>query len=465
MTDKDDKKSSPSTLEKAAEKDGKDKQAAQDSTDAGKPASRATAAASASGTTTGTKSGTASGSNSGPNSSTSKPAAPKKPRRAARMAVGVLVVLLVVAGSYITWPLWGSAMPGWLQTALAPVMEAGRREGLDKSLKSFSDKIARLETSIVAIRSDLDSRPRYDPSRFLAADEAVAKSARRIKVLEEEMAVLRQGLAGASRSDALATLEKRLTDTESRVIDLAARPTGTATGDAAGAVKALDALRSQATSRMSVLEKDNVALRNVVAALDRRLGAIEKRPIIMPGSSHGNTLVLAVGQLREAARGPARFESALIAVTALAGKDSDFKEPIAILQNHAQKGVADLTELRLDFDRIAGSIAHEAFVPKGEGWVDKTLRSLARMVNIRRTGGDAAKRNDENGLVVRAELRLAAGDLAGAVKVLEGLSGNAAQIAAPWLAHARARIAVDAAIKSLFAEALRQTSDKGTPGG
>lgn len=455
MTDKDEKKPSSSTLEKAVEKDSKDR------TDNGKPASRATAAAAPA-------AGTAA-----PKPSAGAKAPPKPPGTGGsgkgggttRAALGVLILLVVLAGSYITWPLWGSSMPGWLQTALAPVMEAGRREGLDKSLKAFSDKIARLETSIVAIKSDLDSRPRYDPARFLAADEAVAKSARRIKTLEDEMTLLREGLAGASRSDALDVLAKRLSDTEARLIDLAAKPTATGSTGSTVAVKALDALRAQSTRRMSALEKDNVALRNVVAALDRRLGAIEKRPVIMPGSSHGNALVLAVGQLREAARGPARFGSALAAVSALAGKDDAFKAPIAALKPHAEKGVADLTELRLDFDRISGSIAHEAFVPKGEGWVDRTLRGLARMVNIRETGKSAAKRDDENGRVVRAELRLAAGDLAGAVAALEGLTGPAADIASTWLAHARARIAVDAAIQSIFAEALRQTSDKGTPGG
>lgn len=447
MTDTDDKKSAPSTLEKAAEKGTKASKASKDQADAAKPASRATTAAS----TSAIKSDTA--------------GTPKKGRGTARVAIGVLALLVILAGSYITWPLWGSTMPGWLQTALAPMMEAGRREGLDESLKAFSDKIATLETSIVAIRTELDSRPKYDPSRFLAADEAVAKSAQRIKILEDEMAVLRQGLAGASRADALDALAKRLSDTEARLIELAAQPSGTGAEGSTVAVQALDALRAQSTKRMSALEKDNVALRNVVAALDRRLGAIEKRPVIMPGSSHGNALVLAVGQLREAARGPARFGSALTAVTALAGKDGALQAPIAVLKRHAEKGVADLTELRLEFDRIAGGIAHEAFVPKGEGWVNRTLRGLARMVNIRQTGSDAAKRDDENGRVVRAELRLAAGDLPGAVAALEGLTGSAAEIAASWLAQARARIAVDAAIQSLFAEALRKTSDKGTPGG
>jgi hypothetical protein len=450
VTDTDDKKSSPSTLEKAAEKDSNGKPAGGNTTSgkaaSGKPTSKATAAAK-------------------PKSDTAAPKTPKKAGSAARGLVGALVLVLLLAGAYIFWPIWGSAMPGWLQTALAPVMEAGRRDGLDESLKDFSDKIAKLETSLVAISSDLESRPRYDPSRFLAADEAVAKSARRIKILEEEMEKLRQGLAGASRADALAALGKRLADTEARLIDLAAKPTSGETAASSGTAKALDALRAQSASRMSALEKDNVALRNVVAALDRRLGAIEKRPVIMPGSSHGNALLLAVGQLREAARGPARFESALTAVAALAGKDAEYAPAIAALTPHAKTGVADLTELRLDFDRIAGSIAHEAFVPKGEGWVDRTLRRIARMVNIRQTGTDAAKRDDENGLVVRAELRLAAGDLAGAVAALEGLSGSAANIAAAWLKHARARIAVDAAVQSLFAQALRHTQSKGAPGG
>ena len=34
--------------------------------------------------------------------------------------------------------------------------------------------------------------------------------------------------------------------------------------------------------------------------------------------------------------------------------------------------------------RIAGRIAHEAFVPQGDGWVDRTLQRLARVVTVRR---------------------------------------------------------------------------------
>ena len=186
-------------------------------------------------------------------------------------------------------------------------------------------------------------------------------------------------------------------------------------------------------------------------------------------TTRSNALVLAVGQLREAGRGTQPFAVALQAVEALADGQDDLVKPLAILKPHASTGVPDLVALRGHFDRIAGRIAHEAFVPKGEGWIDRTLGKVSRIFTFRRTGPDAASGDDENARVARAEIRLAAGDLASAVQILEGLQEPGLGYAAPWLTNARARLAVDTAIKALFSKALSKArgtgGDKGTPGG
>jgi hypothetical protein len=75
------------------------------------------------------------------------------------------------------------------------------------------------------------------------------------------------------------------------------------------------------------------------------------------------------------------------------------------------------------------------------------LRRLSDVVTVRPIG-------DVEGLgagavVARAEHRLQAGDLAGALTELDGLSGLAAEAAAAWRSDAEARLAADAALAAL----------------
>ena len=62
--------------------------------------------------------------------------------------------------------------------------------------------------------------------------------------------------------------------------------------------------------------------------------------------------------------------------------------------------------------------------------------------------------SDAGARVARAEVRLSQGDLAAAVTELEGLKGPAAATAGPWLADARARLAVDQVLSALQAAAV-----------
>lgn len=414
---------------------------------------------------------------------TEAPESPESPenearphRSAGRYVVGALVLLLVLAGAYISWPAWGPATPGWMQAALAPVMGAGRGGGgMDAKIAGLEAKIAPLETEISGLKADFAARPVVDPGRLLALDDLVRQHGEWLARLKTEIDTLKRGAGEGPGADQLAPLSQRLDAMEKQLAVLAARPAAAAAPDTAGvdaaaeAVKALDALRSRSGERMSVLERENSALRDVVAQLDKRVAAIEQKPAVPPGAARGNALLLAVGQLREAGRGTAPFDAALQAVEALAGTDEALLKPIAALKPFALTGAPDLIALRLRFNRISARIAHEAFIPKGDGWVDRTLGKLSRIFTFRRTGPGAAQGDDENGRVARAELRLAAGDLAEAVAILEGLKGPALGYAGPWLKEAHARLVVDASIKTLFSEALsragRPGEAKGTPGG
>jgi hypothetical protein len=396
-----------------------------------------------------------------PETKATSAAAANPPRRSLRpKIIGALSLLLLIAIAYISQPVW------------APVIGVGGDDGSSAQFARLVAKIEPLEKDISGLKAEFATRPVADPARLLALDDLVRRNGARLAALKTEIATLGQGTAGSVGEDDFAILSKRIAELETRLVTLAARPAGTATPNAAAtaaAVGALDVLRAQSSERMAALERDNVALRGIVALLDKRVGTIEQKPTAVSGTTRRNALVLAVGQLREAGRGTAPFAAALQAVEALADSQETLVKPIAALKPHAETGVPDLIALRLHFSRIAGRIAHESFVPKGEGWIDRTLGRVSRIFTFRRTGPNAASSDDENGRVARAELRLAAGDLETAVTILQGLKEPSLTYAGPWLKEARARLDVDGAIKILFSEALARaqaTGDgKGAPGG
>lgn len=440
------KPSMPSTLEKAVAKVSKERKADPKETEQEKAAAN------------GSKTSTF----------TPVPAAPKRsPFR--RRVIGGLSLVVFLAIAYLAWPLWGPMLPGSMQSSVAPILGQGPQTDVAEQIARFAAQIEPLEKEISGLKAEFANRSVADPARLLALDDLVRQNGERLAAFKTEIDTLRQSVGGANNTDAIASLSKRLDDLEVRLVTLTAQPEGASRPDATAAIAALDALRTESSERMSALERENTALRDIVALLDKRVGAIEQKPTSVPGTSRGNALVLAVGQLREAARGTAPFAVALQAVAGLADSQESLAAPLAVLKSHAKEGVPDLIALRVKFNQIAGRIAHETFVPKGEGWVDRTLGSLSRVFTFRRTGTEAATTDDENGRVARAELQLVGGDLAAAVSVMEGLVEPALGYAGPWLKEARARLQVDAAIKALFSEALamsRVPSDgKGPPGG
>jgi hypothetical protein len=85
------------------------------------------------------------------------------------------------------------------------------------------------------------------------------------------------------------------------------------------------------------------------------------------------------------------------------------------------------------------------------------------VISIRRTGADV-QGDSTDAVVARAEAKLDEDDLAGAITLLQGLSGAAADLASPWIHDAQHRAAVDAAESDLSRIAISRVST-GTPTG
>jgi hypothetical protein len=108
---------------------------------------------------------------------------------------------------------------------------------------------------------------------------------------------------------------------------------------------------------------------------------------------------------------------------------------------------------------MAPKLTVPAAAQSGGDWTD-LLRAKALSLVKMRPVGEAG----ESSPITRAERALARSDLAAAVAALDGMPGPAA----PWLASARARLAVDAAtaaVRSRIAERLAAESWAASGGG
>ena len=214
-------------------------------------------------------------------------------------------------------------------------------------------------------------------------------------------------------------------------------------------------------------------VRAELGLLAARLAAIERRLDGLPrvGPDGRLTLpqevgfVLAVTQLRDALRFPQPFTDELEAVTRLTGGDAELSAALAPLAGPAAQGIPTLTGLKTRFPEVARAVAVAGVAGESEGWLAGVKRRLSELVTVRPVGGDV-EGEDPAAVAARAEAKVAAGDLPGALAELSALSGDAAAAAEDWRAQAEARLAAETALRLLAVrviDRLAPTAESGLP--
>jgi hypothetical protein len=327
--------------------------------------------------------------------------------------VAALVMAVALGAAYLAWPDLMSRLAGDRQAADSAAPEA---------VEARADSMA----GDVAARLDgLGQRLAALGGRLTALEEAPPDEsdlAARVAALEERAA------AGAPPDDG---------------------------GGAAGLAERIEALERTAAdaaggAALSVLESKIERLVALAGDLDRRLAALEKRSAAAAGTRPA--MLLAVGQLRAALRGSGPFEAELDTLRAVAADDADVAVAVATLAARAAVGVPTVEVLRARFGAIAGPVVRAADAAEERSWLDQLLDPLAGLVTVRPVGDVPGASTDA--VVARAEARLKADDLAAAVAEVERLEGAPADLAADWLAAARARLAAERALAALEARAV-----------
>lgn len=314
-----------------------------------------------------------------------------------------LALLAVIAGGVFTWPEWKHLVaPAKLAQAPAETAPAA------------ADDIAELRAELAATRE-------------------------RVRALES-----RPTAAGGTVD--LAPLDTRLSQNEAAIRALQAQPQVPA--KLADEVEAL----GKAVAELKKSSADAAAVLRLADRLDKVEADLRD---LQARRSSAAALMLAVGQLREALAKAMPFDAELRAVKALAPQDADIAPALEALRPRAVSGIPGFATLASRFQAQAPEIVRAEVLPAGQSWWRDTLDRVATLVTIRREDGNAAG-DTTAAIVARAEARLAEGDLAGAVAEAGKLTGGPADIAAPWLADAQARLAADKAVSELSAHVVAQ---------
>ena len=321
--------------------------------------------------------------------------------------------------AYITWPKWNIDLPKRMLTVL------GLNEGKDEA-KILVSRVDKLAISIFELENFLDT----------INDELTKKSSKTTK----------------SITTATKQFDGRLKILEEKFVDFVRLKTPKKNDISAEN-------NNQSKEKFDFLSTENKKLQSLVKKLNIRLAALEARPVKFDGAAKSNALLLAIGQLREVMASSSSFQEPLQTVIALGRDINALKGPITILLEHAEKGVPEFAQLKISFGKIVAAVIRASNASKNHGWVDKALEKVKNLVTIRPIGPKAAERADLFGQVAGAELRMDAGDLKGAVKIVSALEEKIRKPAENWLALAKARLSVDLAISQLFAKALNLSKE------
>lgn len=325
---------------------------------------------------------------------------------------------------------------------LGTVLQTAADGGVTVDLAPLEDRLTALEATVAGLP---------DPTAAIASlreEIAAMQSPAGIDRAAVEALVADQlaGFSPVGVETAIATLQAEAAGRDARLADLEAR-LETVTTDLTAATEQMMAIGATLTD----LDQAVRAAGAETAAMAETLRGEIDRVTLSTGPTQA--FALAVSQLQEASRTGAPFPAAQATVQALAATDPALMTLVTPLAGPAADGVPTAASLASSFEATAAAIRQAVAENREGSWIDRSLSTVTSVVTIRRTSGEASG-DSLDAVLDRTADRLEVGNVAGAIEALDGLDGPAADAATGWLADARDRVALDAAVAALTQEAI-----------
>lgn len=159
---------------------------------------------------------------------------------------------------------------------------------------------------------------------------------------------------------------------------------------------------------------------------------------VAPEDMKAAAMLIGFAQMRNAlARDKASFDQDLALLSNIAAKDDPvLQEAIARLAPQAKSGVFTPQGLSKEFRGMAGDIVVSSLSGQNVSIEEKAKARLGQVFQVEKSGQQITGTETQIA-VAEAQKRLDAGDVGGAVQILQGLQGPAAQTAQPFLQQAQ----------------------------
>jgi hypothetical protein len=362
---------------------------------------------------------------------------------------GLLFVAVLGGGGYATKPLWVPYVVNYLPQLKSMAVDEPTEVLLMDRIDQLDEEIAQVRKSGDAI-ADLES----ERGRLNKTFEGVMA---RIIELEKRIDYVRgMQQATTSPSDAVSTNES-LQRLSSRMNELE-KSDGTVSA-VMGRLSRLEQAMAESGSSASSSSEE---LSQIMTDISQRIGILESgaaQSVAGEASAseakqqiRAQTLVLAVGHLRETLRYSGPFVQSLGALKALGGDDPDIIRGLEELAPYAETGIQTMDMLRSDYNTVAENIRaaapEVAFGETGKSTLDKVLDQVTSLVSVRKMGSEYPA-SLAAGPADTALVQLDLGDLGGAIATLSDLYGPEASAAAPWLAKAQGRLIAESTLSRL----------------
>ncbi len=380
------------------------------------------------------------------------PPPPKGGAGSVVLGLGLAIVLFAAGavGAVYTRDIWQAYLP------------AAPADPLQQQVSALEQRLQALESSAQT------AAPAVDPERVDGLAQSLEQLSARVEALGETVGTAPDGPAADSGAleelrSRVAALQERLDALPSPEADPAPAEPGVDPAQVAGLEQEVarlqsrvEGLQGELAGQPAAADAESVAaLQGQVAELSGRLEEVSQRARQAATAQAGDSgFALALGQLRDALRFAAPFAAELQAVRALMPAEDPLTEALAPLAAHADTGVPTRDELRARFEPMARRVVAASY---DESWSGRLMSRISEAVSVRPVGdveGESARAR-----IARADADLGREDLAGAVAELQGLEGEAAAAAQPWLGDAEARLAAEQAL----AELTRRTLERLTP--
>ncbi len=358
---------------------------------------------------------------------------PRRRRGVAVFLATIILIALVIGGGLA---LRGDGPAGLAKTWRAlfddqgPAQERARERDLERArLTELSGRVEKLESN-----QDLPGLPE-------------------LQKLEAERGRLQAQLDATLKK--LAVLEQSLAQVKKTLVGISALPDTQPDTEARQTLRQLSSRLGQLEDAVSVPDTETDAK---LQKFEAQIAELEKKftPEADAEGHQSRNFLLALGQLREAIRGAGPYGDELASLIAVAGKEPEIASLTASLSDRRTTGIPTRGMLGESFQKLAGDIVVAESKGEAKTWFQSTVARIREQVRWRRTDGQDGTRAEA--VVARVEGMLAAGNLPGAIKELEALSGAPAKKAKTWLADARAQVSAEKILRALQNRAVARNA-------